>query len=303
MPKRREKNKVHFPFDATRYAPDFSEAEHEGAREEGYEDATERWAVHLDIRMEDFYHRSVHEQGKASRRASLESIGVPFEKLGALADAANRLPQSPDYEEPEISVPKNDYQRRAAIHGLKNRLLLWMDACERDGLVPGAELCPDGMEFRQYLHREREGEEIRARLEAMGTDFDETLEQAEAGEIVYEEPFAEEPESDDPEIRRVLREYEEEKKRSGTTTLGSTPGRKRTKMNKQRVTIRANIWRALLFGFALWILLFHSEFLRRLDPRTLFPNVSTLDEFQSIVAYAIAAITLVGIVKLISQSR
>ena len=74
-------------------------------------------------------------------------------------------------------------------------------------------------------------------------------------------------------------------------------------MNKQRVTIRANIWRALLFGFALWMLVFHSEFLKRLDPRTLLPNVSNLDEFQSIVAYAIAAITLVGIVKLISQSR
>ncbi len=211
MSKRREPKKPHLELDLRRYAPEFSEADHEAAREEGYEDATDRWAVNMDIRMDDDYHRRVHEMGKASRRGALESVGTPFEKLGALSDAASKLPNSPEYCKPEIRAPKDDYQRRAAIHGLKNRLIRWMEACERDGIAVDSELCPDGLEFEQYRHRQREGQEIRERLEAMGADFEASIEEAESGDIAYEERFVEKPESDDPEIRRVLDEYEKDK--------------------------------------------------------------------------------------------
>ena len=192
------------------YAPAFSKAEDYAAREEGYEDAAERWCVNMDIRMTEDYHRNVHEHGKAGRRADLESIGRPFERLGAMSDMTSQLPQVSDYKEPEIVVPKDDYQRRAAVHGLKNRLVRWLDFCERDGFVPSQDSDLESAESDQFAFRKWEGEDIRKRMEAMGADFDEAMAGVESGEIEYQDYFPENPNSDDPEIQNVYEQYDKD---------------------------------------------------------------------------------------------
>ncbi|MBN4046785.1 hypothetical protein JYT90_00540 [bacterium AH-315-P07] len=211
MSKKSNNRKPILPLDLEKHAPAFSNIEHKAAQEEGYRDATERWAVSMEIRMDDDYHRRVHEKGKANRRADLESVGVPFEKLGALSDAANNLPDLPEYQEPDIQVPKDDYQRRAAIHGLKNRLVRWVDDCEDDGIVPDEDVCSGIMYLPDDFFRRHVGEDIRERLEAMGEDCNGLLDEIASGDLVYEDVFEDEPESEDPEIQRVLDQHKKDK--------------------------------------------------------------------------------------------
>ncbi len=205
-------------FDARRYAPEFTEQDHQAAREEGYESAQERW--HEDFAYKQFvdYHDGVELRRRAALRKNQEETGVTPERLGVMSEAATNLPQDPDLHEPtEVSVPKHPYIREAAVAGMQNNLIKFLERCAEEGIPPEALEDEDGewSGNEKLADRQRQWQSLGQRLDAFGEDIGDIAEGIEAGDIEFQEELPTMPEPKDPELQRVYDIYDEDRKRNG----------------------------------------------------------------------------------------
>ncbi len=209
----------HLPFDVSRYAPKFTPEEEQAAREEGYFCAEERWEEHINTLKFEWGFENHKMKTRAAVAHDLEYAGTPPERLGALGQAANRLPFPPEYTEPDPQVPAGRIMREARIQGMRDRLAQLLHRLEaEDGLsreeLP--ELDEDAWHRNPDVqHRLEERQAIAERLAAFGADPVGMEAGIDPNDDSYSEPWI--PDEDlparDPELARVFEAFDADKAR------------------------------------------------------------------------------------------
>jgi len=209
----------HLPFDVSRYAPKFTPAEERAAREEGYFNAADRWEEHINTLKYEWGFENHKMKTRAAVAHDLEYAGTPPERLGALGQAANRLPFPPDYTEPEPHVPAGRIMREARIQGMRDRLaqlLHWLEAEDGVSRENLPELDGDAWHSNPDIrHRLEERKAIAERLAVFGADPAEIEAGIDPNDESYSEPWI--PDEDlparDPELARVFEAFDADKAR------------------------------------------------------------------------------------------
>lgn len=200
-------------FDLRKYARRFTEKEDYEAQQRGFEDATDKWLWEVDYEKFAHYHGSIPKRAKAQNYSDLESVGTPYDEIGAMAKGWNKFPQSPDYEKPEdILVPKDPTVRAGAANGLRNRLVRLTEKMDRKGIrwdATGPITNEDRWE--DSCHCTHEWEEIEHRMNAHGIDIADVAAGIDGGEVEYQDRFDAEVPPENPELRRVYAEHEKER--------------------------------------------------------------------------------------------
>jgi len=185
------------------YAPTFSEEDEWNAQQEGYQSALEKWCADIETKQFIHFHDSVRKRAKAQMQSDLHSIGRPYDRLGALAKAANAMPAPPEYVDPEPQPVRNPVTRAAQIHGMTRYAERLMRTAERYGVPWRNALSEDGGYHPEVRHLYAEWQNLRQRLSVLGEDLDAIADGIADGTVKVTEDFDVAIPPEDPELRRA----------------------------------------------------------------------------------------------------
>ena len=199
-------------FDLRRYAPNFTAKEDYAAQQQGFEDATDKWASEMEYEKFAHYHDSVKTRAKAQNYSDLESAGAPYDEIGAMSKGWNKFPQSPDYKKPEdVFIPKDPTVRAGAANGLRNRLVRLTEKMARVGIRWDATgPVTKGDQWEDSCHCTHEWEEIERRMNAHGIDIADVAAGIQGDDVKYRDVIDAEVPPEHPGLRRVYAEHEKE---------------------------------------------------------------------------------------------
>ncbi len=197
--------------DIDKHAPAFTEADEWEATSQGYESALEKWSEDMDWKSLTHQHDSRVTRWKAQAQSDLHSVGCPYDRLGAISEAAARLPGLPEYVEPEPRATKNPVTRAAQVHGLTRYAERLMQTAERKGIPWRSALNGDRSASSPVANVKGEWENVRERLSVLGEDLDVLAEGIVSGDITVTEEFQAGIQPDDPELRRVYQAQDKDR--------------------------------------------------------------------------------------------